>query len=98
MCILNLANKCFLMFSDIKYLNETNVIELINQRISPDPYRDNNEVLCALYQVFSTPEALGKSFVKTKKQKSKENLLKLLELTKTHQNITKEKVRTFYEI
>lgn len=95
MCILNEANQCFLMFLGIKYLNETNVIELISRRKGPDPYRDNNELLCALYQVFSTPEALGKSFLKTKKPRSKENLLDLLQLTETHQNITKEKVSTF---
>lgn len=95
MCILNVANQCFLMFSGIKYLNESIVTELISRRKGPNPYWDNNELLCALYQVFSTPEALGKSFVKTKKQRSKENLL---ELTKNLKNMTKEKVSTFCKI
>lgn len=98
MCILNEANQCVLMFLGIKYLNETNVTELISRRKGPDPYRDNNELLCALYQVFSTPEALGKSFMKTKKPRSKEELLHILKLTENRIKIIKEKVSTLYKV
>lgn len=82
------------MFPGIKYLNEANVIELISRRKGPDPYRDNNELLCALYQVFSTPEALGNSFIK-RPQERKINLLKHLNHSKTASpSMTKEKVST----
>lgn len=92
MCVLNVTNQCFLMFSGIKYLNETNVTELINRRTGPDPYKDNNELLCALYQVFSTPEALGNSFIK-RSQERKKDLLKSHNHAKTASlSMTKEKV------
>jgi len=80
------------MFPGIKYLNETKVIELISRCKGPDPYVDNSELLCALYQVFSTPEALGNSFVKHSKERKK-CLLELNKYVKTAtSNLTKEKV------
>lgn len=95
MCVLNVTKQCCIMFPGIKYLNETNVIELISKRKGPDPYRDNNELLCALYQVFSTPEALGNSFIKLP-QDCKKNLLKQYNHAKTStQTMTKEKVSSF---
>jgi len=83
------------MFPGIKYLNETNLVELIGRRNGPDPYKDNNELLCALYQVFSTPEALGNSFIKCPKE-CKNDLVKLYNHAKTASpTMTKEKVSTF---
>lgn len=94
MCILNISRQCFLMFSDIKYLTETRVLQLINQCKGPDPYNDHNELLCVLYQVFSTPEALGNSFIK-RPQSHKKYLLKCYNLnTISSSNMTKEKVST----
>lgn len=94
MCISNITNQCFSMFPGIKYLNEANIIELISRRKGPDPYRDNNELLCALYQVFSTPEALGNSFIK-RPQECKNDLLKDHNHAKTvSPSMTKEKVST----
>lgn len=96
MCVLNITEQCCIMFPGIKYLNETNVIELISKRNGPDPYRDNNELLCTLYQIFSTPEALGNSFVKPR-QCYKKNLLKQYNHAKTSsQTMTKEEVSLFY--
>jgi len=81
------------MFSGIKYLNETNLIELARQQKGPDPYKDNNELLSALYHVFSTPEALGNSFIK-RQLKQKKDLLKVHNHAKTlSPSMTKEKVR-----
>lgn len=85
------------MFLGIKYLNEANVIELINRRKGPDPYRDNNELLCALYQVFSTPEALGNSFIKQPQDHKKRECRVLHDHAKNvSSSMTKEKVSTFY--
>lgn len=92
MCILNVSRQCFLMFSGIKYLNETNVIELISRCKGPDPYKDHNELLCVLYQVFSTPEALGNSFIKCP-QDDKQDLPKSYNRRRTFSpSLTKEKV------
>lgn len=83
------------MFSGIKYLNETNLIELTKQQNGPDPCKDNNELLSALYHVFSTPEALGNSFIK-RPLEHKKDLLKVLKHTKNlSTSMTKEKVRFF---
>jgi len=83
------------MFSDIKYLNETNVTQLMNQHKGPYSYSDNNELLCALYQVFSTPEALGNSFIKYPEVHKKKDL-KLQDHVKTASFImTKEEVSNF---
>ncbi|KAF0765438.1 ubiquitin-protein ligase E3A isoform X1 [Aphis craccivora] len=77
----------------IKYLNETNLIELTNQQNGPDPCKDNNELLSALYHVFSTPEALGNSFIK-RPQEHKKDFLKVLKHTKNlSTSMTKEKIR-----
>lgn len=96
MFILNLTNEYFCMFSGIMYLNETNVTELINRCKSPDLYRDNNELLCALYQVFSTPATLGNSFIKPR---FKKHLLKYKNGAKADSNytnsMTKERVSMF---
>lgn len=82
----------FDVFSDIKYLNETNVIELISRCKGADPLKDNDELLCALYQVYSSPEALGNSFIK-RSQGSKKNIFKLHNHPKTASpNMTKEEV------
>lgn len=94
MCILNVSRQCFLMFSGIKYLNETTVIELIRRCKGPDPYNDHNELLCVLYQVFSTPEALGNSFI-MRHPDHKKDLLKCSNLNITSSlTMTKEKVST----
>jgi len=83
------------MFSGIKYLNETNVCQLLNEHKGPNPFLDNNELLCALYQVFSTPEALGNSFIKYPEGHKKKDL-KLQDHVKTDSFImTKEKVSNF---
>jgi len=93
MCILNVTNQYFLMFPGIKYLNETNLIELTNHLKGPDPCKDNNELLSALYQVFSTPEALGNSFIKRPPERKKD-LLKFHNHAKTSSpSMSKEKVR-----
>ncbi|XP_025409259.1 ubiquitin-protein ligase E3A isoform X3 [Sipha flava] len=77
----------------IKYLNETNVFELINRCKGPDPSNDHNELLCVLYQVFSTPEALGNSFI-NRPQDHKKDLLKRYNLnTTSSSSMTKEKIR-----
>lgn len=90
-----LINQCFSMFSGVKYLNETNVIELISLRKGPEPCKDNNELLCALYQVFSTPEALGNSFIKHSKEQKKD-LVKINNHAKlATSSLTKEKVSNF---
>jgi len=81
------------MFPGIKYLNETNLIELTNHQNSHDSCKDNNEFLSALYQVFSTPEALGNSFIKRPPERKKD-LLKVYNYVKTSSpSLTKEKVR-----
>jgi len=81
------------MFPGIKYLNETNLIELTNHLKGPDPCKDNNELLSALYQVFSTPEALGNSFIKRSPERKKD-LLKFHNHAKTSSSsMSKEKVR-----
>jgi len=69
------------------------MVELINRRKEPDPYRDNNELLCALYQVFSTPEALGNSFIKHSQDRQKKDFSKFHDKT-VLSNMTKEKVCT----
>lgn len=94
MCVL--TNQCFSMFSGIKYLNETNVIELIGRSKGPDPYSDNSELLCALYQVFSTPEALGNSFLKISKQRKKDLLIHYKHTKITSPCMIKEKVSYLY--
>ncbi|KAL4089713.1 hypothetical protein QTP88_024689 [Uroleucon formosanum] len=77
----------------IKYLNETNLIELTNRLKGPDPCKDNNELLSALYQVFSTPEALGNSFIKHPPERKKD-LLKFHNRAKTSSpSMSKEKIR-----
>lgn len=92
MCILNVTNQCFLMFSGIKYLNETNVTEMLSQCTGPDALKDNNDLLCVLYQVFSSPESLGNSFIK-RSQEHKKDLFKSHNHTKTASlSMTKEKV------
>lgn len=93
MCILDVTNQYFLMFPGIKYLNETNLIELTSHQKGPDPYKDNNELLSALYQVFSTPEALGNSFIK-RQPEHKKDLLKVHNHARTSSSsMSKEKVR-----
>lgn len=94
MCFKNITNQCFLMLTGIKYLNEANMIELINQYKGPNPHKNNNQLLCALYQVFSSPEALGNSFIRCP-QECKKDLLKLINNVKTTSPSTKEKVSTF---
>lgn len=80
------------MFSGIKYLNETNLTELTSHQKDPE---DNKKLLSALYQVFSTPKALGNSFIKRPSERKKD-LLKVHNHDKTSSSsMTKEKVRFF---
>jgi len=81
------------MFPGVKYLNETNLFDLMNHQNNPDSYKDNNELLSALYQVFSTPEALGNSFIQCPPE-HKKDLLKVYNHANTSSsNFTREKVR-----
>lgn len=92
MCVKNITNQCFLMLTGIKYLSEANINELVN--LGPNQFKNNGQLLCALYQVFSSPEALGNSFIRT--QECKEDLLELVDNdVKTVFPSAKEKVSTF---
>lgn len=94
MCVKNVTNQCILMLTGIKYLSEANVTELVNQCKGLNPQKNNSQLLCALYQVFSSPEALGNSFVR-RPQECKKNLLKLVNNVNTVSPSTKEKVSIF---
>lgn len=80
------------MFSVIKCLNEATVVELVNRSKGTDSLKEHDELLCALYQVYSSPVSLGNSFIKTSNE-HKKNILKLHSCTKTASpNMTKEEV------
>lgn len=94
MCVKNVTNQCFLMLTGIKYLSEANVNDLVN--LGPNQFKNNSQLLCALYQVFSSPEALGNSFIRT--QECKEDIIELVNDVKTVFPSTKEKVSIFSDL
>lgn len=78
------------MFSDIKCLNEIDLIKLLSRFRSAEQHNAHG----VLYQIFSTPEALGNSFMLCP-QDHKKDLPKCYNPDIiSSQSMTKEKVST----